>query len=115
MSIALTTPPLSIPAGMAVCPKCNGTKHQAVDATGKPIDQATDYPRWPQYAERGWMECRNCGGQSMSQTARGFTSINPATGLGCLHQFRGENAGRCYTVYTCTLGCGARYDIDSSD
>ncbi len=53
------------------CPVCNGTCRQAVDATGKPLGQLSEHPRWPQYAARGWMECRNCGGQTMSLTATG--------------------------------------------
>ena len=102
------------PTGMGICPACSGTKRQPVDATGKPVGQSTEYPRWPQYAERGWMECRDCGGQTMSDTGTGFSLIDPSTGEGCMHTYRGQNAGRCYTVHTCAK-CGDSYGIDSSD
>jgi hypothetical protein len=111
MRVDIISLPLTIPAGMAVCPKCDGSTRRPVPEASKPYRHSLA----TYCAEDDTLACNNCGGQSMSLTARGFTSINPATGLGCLHQFRGENAGRCYTVYTCTLGCGARYDIDSSD
>lgn len=39
---------------------------------------------------------------------------NSDTGTPCRHEFVGQDAGRCYTVYTCKH-CPERYDIDSSD
>lgn len=106
---------LTIPAGHGICPKCHGTTRVAVDATGKPVDQAPPYPRWPQYAAQGFMECQNCGGQSMAGKARGYTKLrSPEADEGCLHEYMGITRGNCYTVYTCKH-CGDRYDIDSSD
>lgn len=102
---------VEIPAGLAVCPKCNGRtrrpvpealrRYASITATYRPIDDT--------------LACDNCGGQSMSLQATGYTLPNPKTGLGCLHEFRGQQAGNCYRIYTCTLGCGTRFDIDSSD
>jgi len=100
---------VTLPVGMAVCPKCNGSTRRAAPE---------DARRWRFATYRDsddTLACDNCGGQSMNLTATGYTSVDPATGLGCLHEFRGENAGRCYTIYTCTRGCGVRFDIDSSD
>jgi hypothetical protein len=97
---------LAVPAGHAVCPKCNGTKREHYAGPGKYI--AT-------YRESdSTIECRNCGGQTMSLKAQGHTRIDPATGLGCMHAYVGRNAGRCLTSYLCTK-CGSGYDIDSGD
>lgn len=96
------------------CPVCRGTCRQAVDATGKPLDQLSEHPRWSQYAKRGWMECRNCGGQGMSLQATGRTYARRDTGEPCRHEFVGRNAGRCYTEYRCKH-CPEAYAIDSSD
>jgi len=95
-----------IPAGYARCPKCDGTK------IGDIIS--------PEDALYGWnlgkthYKCNNCGGQTMSQTALGYTNIDPATGLGCLHKYTGRTIGNCYHVYTCCK-CPSYYDIDSGD
>lgn len=97
-----------------VCPVCNGTARQALDSTGKPVEQAEPYPRWPQFAAQGWMACRNCGGQTMSLIATGKTYPRNDTGEPCKHEFVGRNAGRCYTVFTCKH-CPETYEIDSSD
>lgn len=96
------------------CPVCNGTCRQELDASGKPVGQASDYPRWPQYAKQGWMDCRNCGGQTMSMAASGKTYARRDTGEPCRHEYVGQNAGRCYTIFTCKH-CPDQYDIDSSD
>jgi hypothetical protein len=60
------------------------------------------------------MTCRNCGGQTMSQTATGTTPLRP-DGKPCAHNFTGRKAGNCYHVYTCVHGCGYSFDIDSGD
>lgn len=96
------------------CPACNGTKRQEVDATGQPVGQATDYPRWPQYAKQGWMECRNCGGQTMSRAATGLTYPHRDNGEPCRHEYTGQTIGRCLTQYACKH-CPDVFDIDSSD
>ncbi len=63
---------------------------------------------------RTHQQCLNCGGQTMSGKALGYTKIDPATGLGCNHTVQGRSAGRCYNIYTCTK-CKFSFDIDSSD
>jgi uncharacterized protein with PIN domain len=93
---------------LATCPKCNGS-------TRRPADEAARKWRLATYRESDHtLACDNCGGQTMSLTAKGKTRIDPATRLGCLHTYRGEQAGNCYRIYTCTK-CGDRYDIDSGD
>lgn len=90
----------------ATCPKCNGTSRVPANELNRRCygyDEATDT-----------LPCNNCGGQRMELKATGLTSIDPATGLGCLHAYEGRNGGNCYTIYTCSK-CGDRYDIDSSD
>jgi hypothetical protein len=59
-------------------------------------------------------DCDNCGGQTMYGKPAGYTKLDPKTGLGCLHEYHGRNAGRCYTIYTCKI-CSSHYDIDSGD
>lgn len=91
-----------------ICPICNGTgsvliteaqrKYQHINALR--IDEDHE-------------QCRNCGGQTMSCRATGKVNLRP-DGTPCKHEYRGENAGRCWTIYTCKH-CGDRYDIDSSD
>lgn len=91
---------------LATCPKCNGTTRMP----------ATDLNRMCVGYEKttDTLPCDNCGGQTMAGKAFGETKADPLTGLGCLHDFKGRNAGRCYTVYTCAK-CRASYSIDSSD
>lgn len=76
---------------LADCPKCEGTARSSSES-----------------------DCRNCGGQTMAGRASGKTTINPKTGLGCLHEFEGHNAGRCYVRYVCKH-CSYTYSIDSGD
>ena len=90
----------------ATCPKCNGTCRTPANDLNRRCygyDKATDT-----------LPCNNCGGQRMELLATGVTKVDPATGLGCLHAYEGQNGGRCYTIYACSK-CGDRYDIDSSD
>lgn len=92
----------------ATCPKCNGTGR-------RPADDACRRYRIATYRESDHtLACDNCGGQTMSLTAKGVTRIDPATGLGCLHTYVGQQAGNCYHIYRCTK-CGDQYDIDSGD
>lgn len=95
-----------IPKGHDVCPACNGT------GVGKPISETDLKYSWNQ--GKTHYRCMNCGGQDMGGKPRGYVRIDPATGKGCMHTFTGRNAGRCYTVFTCTK-CSERYDIDSGD
>lgn len=73
-----------------ICPVCNGTKKD----------------------ERNF-DCGNCGGRTMSGTARGIVKLRP-DGEPCVHDFRGEYIARSYRRYTCNH-CGDIYDIDSGD
>lgn len=106
-------PNMEIPNGCAVCPACNGTKRLPL------TDQDAWMRAWKggltQYdPETDTKTCDNCGGQTMSMRALGYTAIRPGTNEGCLHKWKGESAGRCYTVYTCQF-CFSRFDIDSGD
>jgi len=94
-----------IPAGYKQCPVCEGTGVV-------PLDEKELTYSWNKGATH--RACCNCGGQTMSGRALGYTKIDPGTDLGCKHTFVGRNAGRCYTIYTCTK-CGTHYDIDSGD
>lgn len=97
----------ALPA-QATCPKCLGSGR-------RPCPESTRQYRVATYrASDDTLACDNCGGQTMSLTATGQTRVDPATGLGCLHEYRGVKAGNCYHVHTCTK-CGDRYDIDSGD
>jgi hypothetical protein len=102
-------PELIIPAGCGLCPVCNGSGRRALFPTEvqyKKImagyDAATDT-----------MPCNNCGGQTMFGRPLGYVPLNK-DGQPCRHEYIGRNAGRCYTIYTCTK-CSSHYDIDSGD
>lgn len=103
------------PREMGICPICNGSGKQLLaPTTGRVIGRPPETRYyWPQYAERGWMECRNCGGQTMGGVASGRVYLRP-DGTPCAHDFKGHNAGRCLSRYECSH-CGDRYDIDSGD
>jgi len=95
-----------IPEGKGLCPCCQGSGRMPAGLEWRwsaGYDHATQT-----------ITCRNCGGQTMSGVAQGYTRLDPATGLGCLHVWEGHKAGNCYHVYTCTK-CGEWYDIDSGD
>lgn len=63
----------------------------------------------------GTVPCDNCGGQTMSSRGIGVTTVDPATGLGCLHgPYTYLKLGNCYHGYTCPK-CGFFFDIDSGD
>lgn len=94
-----------IPKGCDLCPVCNGTCLRELS------EQERKYS-WNKGATHG--QCLNCGGQDMGGRARGYSKIDPTTGKGCNHTFTGRNAGRCYTIYTCSK-CKYEYDIDSGD
>lgn len=91
---------------LATCPKCEGSARMPANERNRMCygyDKATDT-----------LPCNNCGGQTMSLKATGQTTVDPATGLGCLHEVQGRQAGNCYWVYTCSK-CKFNYAIDSSD
>ena len=96
---------LQIPAGQALCPCCNGTK------LGRAFTEQ-EQKWWP---NKTHFDCDNCGAQLMMGKAKGYTSIDPKTGLGCDHQYVSKNVGRCLTAYTCTNLCGLTFLIDSGD
>ena len=104
---------LKIPDGYAVCPCCHGTKRVA-------LTESDDWMRkWKgglSYydPETDTKTCQNCGGQTMFGQALGYTKKRPGTDVGCLHEWTGRDAGRCYTIYTCKH-CRSTYDIDSGD
>lgn len=89
----------------ATCPKCNGSGREPYNGNWAHITAG--------YRD-GTVPCQNCGGQTMSMQATGQTRIDPATGLGCMHEFVGTEKRNCYVVYTCKR-CGIQYDIDSGD
>jgi hypothetical protein len=94
-----------VPVGHDVCPACQGTGMVL-------LTEAELKYSWNK--DKTHRMCSNCGGQTMGGKALGYTRIDPATGKGCLHSVTGRNAGRCYTIYTCTK-CKFSYDIDSGD
>jgi hypothetical protein len=89
------------------CPVCSGSgrvpagdnKHKHVIAG---YDKLTDT-----------FECRNCGGQYQWGRPTGTVNMD-YSGQPCVHDYTGENVGRCLTEYTCKH-CGDRYKIDSGD
>jgi hypothetical protein len=94
----------------ATCPVCNGTKRRPVPDHARPYvnvmssyDPVTDT-----------LGCNNCGVRGMSTRAMGIVRVDPATGLGCHHEYDGRKAGNCYRIYTCRK-CKDVYDVDSSD
>lgn len=87
------------------CPVCNGTGRAPYIQGhwyGYKYDRATNT-----------VCCYNCGGQTMSLTPTGKVPLRP-DGTPCTHEYKGRNAGRCYTTYTCKH-CGDTYSIDSGD
>jgi len=73
--------------------------------------------------EHGWygyreeddtVTCRNCGGQTMSQTATGYVFLRKDNHQPCEHEVEGRKIGNCLYKYTCKH-CGYSYDIDSGD
>ena len=94
-----------IPVGHDICPCCNGTGLRELSV------QEQSYS-WNKGATQG--KCLNCGGQTMSGKAKGYTKTDPSTGKGCKHTYTKKNAGQCYHIYTCSE-CGDKYDIDSGD
>jgi len=99
---------------MGVCPVCNGSGKQLLDPAGRVIGQPSEAKFfWPQYAAEGFMECRNCGGQTMGGVASGHVYLRPS-GEPCSHDWQGSSAGNCLHRYDC-VHCGDRYYIDSGD
>jgi hypothetical protein len=94
-----------IPVGHDTCPVCEGTGLV-------PLKESELGYSWNK--GKTHRQCTNCGGQTMSCKALGYTKIDPATGKGCIHHVTERLAGRCYHIYTCTK-CKFSYDIDSSD
>lgn len=94
-----------VPVGHDMCPVCDGAA--IVPLTEKEMEYS-----WNKgYTHRA---CTNCGGQTMSGKALGYTKIDPTTGRGCHHKYTSQTIGRCYHRYTCTK-CGSQHDIDSGD
>lgn len=94
-----------------VCPCCNGTGWTVM----QPGYESWRRPGWRCYnPDTDQMVRLNCGGQTMSMRSTGLVRVNPETGNGCIHSYRGSSGGRCWTTYTC-VHCNDRYDIDSSD
>jgi hypothetical protein len=106
-------PNLEIPKGCSVCPACNGTTRVKLadgDAWMRTWKGGLSYYD----PDTDTKTCDNCGGQTMSMKALGYTKTRPGTDQGCLHEYTGRSAGRCYTVYTCKH-CHSTFDIDSGD
>lgn len=100
-----------IPEGYAVCPCCNGTTRRLLPETSRCYaDTLSGYDK-----TTDTLACNNCGGQTMSLKAVGYTKKpTPEATIGCKHEYEGRNAGNCYTIYHCKI-CGSSYDIDSGD
>lgn len=93
------------------CPVCNGTKRMpATDEIRKYGKQSG----WYGYrADDDKCDCTNCGTQYMFGEPTGQVRLRP-DGTPCKHEYTGENAGRCYTRYTCKH-CNDTHHIDSGD
>lgn len=101
---------ITVPEGQGICLCCSGSTRRPVHPNEERYKNImAGYDK-----ETDTMPCRNCGGQTMFGRALGYTKIDPATGLSCVHHFVGRSAGNCYTVYTCTK-CSSSFDIDSGD
>jgi uncharacterized protein YbaR (Trm112 family) len=98
---------LDIPKGYAVCPVCNGERRVPYEGRYASVVAGFD-------PETRTIPCQNCGGQTMMGEAKGYTTKDPATGLGCRHLFHEAQIGNCYHRYTCQR-CKLWYDIDSGD
>lgn len=90
------------------CPECNGStrKPYNLDPSWKRVIAGYD-------AETDSLPCSNCGSQYMFSRSTGLVNLN-REGVPCTHVYKGQNAGRCLTEYTC-IHCGDRYQIDSGD
>lgn len=97
------------PGKYVLCPCCQGTGRKAV-----PENYRYGHVTYGYDKATNTLPCNNCGGQTMSCRAQGWTLPNPATGEGCTHEYSGRNAGRCYHIYTCRH-CNHTFDIDSGD
>lgn len=86
------------------CPVCNGTGEVELSEKEKSYS-------WNK--GKTHRACHNCGGQTMYGKATGKSYLRD-DGTPCQHEYTGQVAGRCYTIYTCNH-CGYRYEIDSSD
>ncbi len=98
-----------IPEGKHECPVCNGTGRVPVPEHSQKYKKMTA----GYCAADDTFGCRNCGGQTMSLTPRGYVSANK-DGVACTHSYKSQTIGRCLTRYTC-VHCTERYDIDSGD
>lgn len=93
------------------CPVCKGTGHQPCPDNLREYGQK--YGWYGYRAEDDTADCTNCGGQKMFSSPTGLVPLRE-DGTPCVHEYNGENAGRCLTRYTCKH-CGDQHDIDSSD
>ena len=60
-------------------------------------------------------ECKNCGLHGMYvPPPDGKVELRKDNGQPCVHEFRGQNIGRCMTEYTC-VHCESSHIIDSGD
>ena len=90
------------------CPECTGTTRVLynLNPSWKKViagyDEATDT-----------LPCHNCGAQYMFGRATGLVNLT-REGQPCKHVYKGQNAGRCLTEYTC-IHCSDKYQIDSGD
>lgn len=93
--------------GYGICPVCNGTGKRAAGNTPyKEVYAGYD-------KETDSLPCTNCGGQRMFGTPTGEVQLRK-DGSPCMHEYRRESLGRCYTAYSC-IHCEDSYSIDSSD
>lgn len=88
----------------AICPVCEG---------GKELPLTAEEQSYSWNHGKTHKPCRNCGGQTMYPVATGLTFLRE-DGTPCEHEYRGQQRGRCYVVYTCKH-CPDIYDIDSGD
>jgi len=90
------------------CPVCNGTgRTPAGDSQYKTI--IAGYNKIDDT-----FACINCGGQYMYGKNTGQVFLRKDNNLPCVHEYKGENLGRCYNGYTCQH-CGDYFTVDSGD
>lgn len=99
-----------------ICPVCNGTgRANPMDALGHELSESAKKSGWYGYdVEDDKVNCYNCGGQRQWGSPTGKVNLRRDNGQPCVHEYTGQNLGRCYTGYTCKH-CGDYYTIDSGD
>lgn len=102
---------------MGTCPVCSGTGRQPVTDI-QTRSYGIKYGYWGYRASDDSVDCRNCGAQyqfgGFGHANVGRVRLRRDNGEPCVHQYQGQQLGRCYWGYTC-IYCGDYHTIDSGD